>query len=122
LATQAEDGSDLAQVPYTPDLKPGNYNETNEKGTHSAFLPNFGYVTTFRIDNVTDFRPDGLQNMAAKNSFKKLNKSNSLGDVLILLTLSYYAQKTKLKSLNFGLMIAKILLDRLVSGLKSLSQ
>jgi long-subunit fatty acid transport protein len=54
-------------------------NETSEKGTHSAFLPNFGYVTPFMIDNVTDFRPDGLQNMAAKNSFKKLNKADSLG-------------------------------------------
>jgi hypothetical protein len=59
LATRAEDGSDVAQVPYTPDLKPGSYNETNEKGTNSSLLPNFGYVTPFIIDHVIDFRPDG---------------------------------------------------------------
>jgi PAP2 superfamily/CARDB len=59
LATRAGDGSDVAQVAYTPGLNPGDYNETNEKGTVSAFLPKFGDVTPFALDNVADFRPDG---------------------------------------------------------------
>jgi CARDB/PAP2 superfamily len=59
LATRAGDGSDVAQVPYTPDFKPGNYNETNEKGTVKAMLANFGDVTPFFIEDLADFRPDG---------------------------------------------------------------
>ena len=59
LAQRAADGSDVAQVPYTPGTDPGDYNETNENGSVSALLPNFGNVTPFAIDDVANFRPDG---------------------------------------------------------------
>lgn len=59
LAQREGDGSDTAQVPYTPGTDPGDYDETNEGGSVSAVLPNFGDVTPFVIDDVADFRPDG---------------------------------------------------------------
>jgi hypothetical protein len=59
LATRAGDGSDVAQRPYTPGPKPGEYNETNEKGIVKAALANFGDVTPFALEDVADFRPDG---------------------------------------------------------------
>ncbi len=59
LAQRAGDGSDIAQVPYTPGTDPGDYNETHESGSVSALLPNFGNVTPFVIDDVANFRPDG---------------------------------------------------------------
>ena len=59
LKLREDDGSAQAQVPYTPGNNPGEYNETNENGSLSALLPNFGNVTPFVLDNVADFRPDG---------------------------------------------------------------
>jgi PAP2 superfamily len=59
LATRAGDGSDVVQVAYTPGSNPGDYNETNEKGTVKAMLANFGDVTPFFIEDLADFRPDG---------------------------------------------------------------
>jgi hypothetical protein len=59
LATRAGDGSDVVQVAYTPGSNPGDYNETNEKGTVKAMLANFGDVTPFLIEDIADFRPDG---------------------------------------------------------------
>jgi len=59
LATRAGDGSDVAQRPYTPGSNPGDYNETNEKGTVKAMLANFGDVTPFALEDLADFRPDG---------------------------------------------------------------
>ncbi|MGL6340998.1 MAG: phosphoesterase [Waterburya sp.] len=58
LAQRVGDGSDTAQVSYTPGTNSGDYKETNENGTVSALLPNFGKVKPFVIDNVADFRPD----------------------------------------------------------------
>ena len=59
LAQREDDGVDVAQVPYTPGIDPGDYDETHEGGTVSALLPNFGNVTPFAIDDVANFRPDG---------------------------------------------------------------
>ncbi|MEN9566583.1 MAG: hypothetical protein RLZZ69_1779, partial [Cyanobacteriota bacterium] len=59
LATRAGDGSDVVQVAYTPGSNPGDYNETNEKGTVKAMLANFGDVTPFFLEDIADFRPDG---------------------------------------------------------------
>jgi hypothetical protein len=59
LATRAGDGSDVVQVAYTSGSNPGDYNETNEKGTVKAMLANFGDVTPFFIEDLADFYPDG---------------------------------------------------------------
>ncbi|MEL6442422.1 MAG: CARDB domain-containing protein [Cyanobacteria bacterium J06621_8] len=59
LASRADDGSDVAQVPYESVSAPGYYSEIHENGEVSALLPEFGNVTPFALDDVANFRPAG---------------------------------------------------------------
>jgi hypothetical protein len=60
LELRQEDGSEQAQVPYTPGNNPGDYPETDDLGNPvAALFPNWGHVKPFVIDDVANFRPDG---------------------------------------------------------------
>jgi hypothetical protein len=74
------DGSDQAQVPYTPGSNPGDYPETNDIGSPvSALLPNWGKVTPFILGNVADFRPDGPPEYGSDEYAEEVEQVRSLG-------------------------------------------
>jgi hypothetical protein len=74
------DGSDQAQVPYTPGNNPGDYPETNDIGSPiSALLPNWGKVTPFVLDNVANFRPDGPPEYGSDEYAEQVEQVRSLG-------------------------------------------
>jgi hypothetical protein len=79
LATRAGDGSDIAQVAYTPGLNPGDYNETNEKGNVSAALCDFGDVTPFFLEDAADFRPDGPPEYGSKEFIQETEQVRLFG-------------------------------------------
>jgi hypothetical protein len=80
LELRAGDGSELAQVPYTPGNNPGDYPETNDLGSPiSALLPNWGKVTPFVLDNVADFRPDGPPEYGSDEYAREVEQVRSLG-------------------------------------------
>ena len=57
LANRANDGADVAQVPYTPGANPGDYQFTPPfDQTHFAADPLWGSVKPFVIDSASQFR------------------------------------------------------------------
>jgi hypothetical protein len=80
LELRNEDGSNQAQVPYTPGNNPGDYPETNDIGSPvSALFPNWGKVTPFVLDNVADFRPDGPPEYGSDEYAEQVEQVRHLG-------------------------------------------
>jgi hypothetical protein len=79
LALRHGDGSDEAQVPYTPGDNPGDYPETNENGEVSALFAHWGRVTPFVLDNVADFRPDGPPEYGSDEYAEQVEQIRRLG-------------------------------------------
>ena len=77
LAERSNDGTNQAQVPYTPGTAPGDYREFVEERQDpdnqvAALLPNWGNVIPFGIDSTADFRPQGQPNFSSPNYAEEL--------------------------------------------------
>lgn len=79
LAFRSSDGADKAQIPYKPENKPGNYQETTEYGKVSALFAKWGEVTPFAIDDVASFHPSGPPEFGSDAYAENLEQVQSLG-------------------------------------------
>jgi hypothetical protein len=79
LEERSNDGSDIAQVPYTPGTGPGDYPEANENGPVNAVFANWGKVTPFAIDSVASFRPSGHPAFGSPNYAEDIDEVRHSG-------------------------------------------
>lgn len=88
LFQRENDGSDLAQVPYTPGkgigdwkltFKDGETTDQKEGDIKEALLPNWGFVTPFVLESGNQFRPFTFPQYNSPAYAQQLNQVKELG-------------------------------------------
>ena len=88
LNQRENDGSDLAQAPYTPGkgigdwkftFKDGDTTDQKESVVDEALLPNWGFVTPFVLESGNQFRPFSFPQYNSPSYAEQLNEVKELG-------------------------------------------